>query len=88
MKIFGDDGFRDKYGTRLMSHSFLENFFHGLDLFLEEKKIKKIYIGFDTRDTHKKIIAIILENLVSLKKIYIFKVPVTTPYNHFMSYKK
>lgn len=85
MRIFGDDGFRDVYGHKLMRQSFLNNFFNGLNFFLKEKKIDKIYIGYDTRNSCKKILKIILKKIVFVKKIYIFKKPITTPCNHFMS---
>ena len=39
MKIFGDDGFRDIFGTGLMSQKFLNTFFFRLNLFLKKKKV-------------------------------------------------
>jgi len=45
MKIFGDDGFRDIFGTGLMSQEFLDIFFSKLNIFLKKKKIKKIIIS-------------------------------------------
>ncbi len=85
MKVFGDDGFRDIYGSKLMSRKFLQNFFHNLNFFLEHKKIDKICIGYDTRKSNKEILNIIFKNLLYPKKIYLFKDPVTTPCIHYMS---
>ena len=39
MKIFGDDGFRDKYGKGLMSEIFLNNSFRSLNIILKKKKL-------------------------------------------------
>ena len=68
MKIFGDDGFRDIYGTGLMDKKFLEIFFYKINLFLKLKKINKIIIGYDTRKSYQNILKIIL-NIGFLRSI-------------------
>ena len=85
MKIFGDDGFRDKYGKGLMSEIFLNNFFRSLNIILKKKKINSVIIGFDTRKSNEEIRRIIISNLFDVKKIHIINKPVTTPYIHFLS---
>ena len=85
MKLFGDDGFRDRYGSKLMSKKFLQNFFYNLNFFFKDQRIDKICIGYDTRKSNKDILNIILKNLLHPKKIYLFKDPVTTPCIHYMS---
>ena len=81
--IFGDDGFRDRFGTGLLRINFLNNFFKNLNLFLKKEKIKKIMLGFDTRKSSKNIINIILSNIKNVDKIIIHKKPITTPSLHF-----
>ena len=88
MKIFGDDGFRDVMSRGLMNKIFLNKFFYSLNYFLEKKKIKTIYIGYDTRETYKDLINIIIKNVKTSNNIKIFKYPVTTPYSNFISKKK
>ncbi|MDC3053351.1 hypothetical protein OA187_02185 [Candidatus Pelagibacter sp.] len=89
MKIFGDDGFRDITFKGLMDKKFLNDFFIAINFFLKEKNIKsKIFIGYDTRNTNKQIIELITTNIKIVKNIKIFKIPVTTPYCHFISQKE
>lgn len=85
MKIFGDDGFRDIFGEKLLSVTFLNNFFKSLNFILYQKKIKKIFIGFDTRASSKKILKIIFDNIKNIEKIYIIKNPISTPAIQFIS---
>ena len=86
MKIFGDDGFRDIFGTGLMSQKFLDNFFSKLNTFLKKKKIKKIIIGYDTRKSYKKILKVIV-NKVEHARIEILDKPVPTPCLSYLSIK-
>lgn len=86
MKIFGDDGFRDIFGTGLMSQKFLNTFFFRLNLFLKKKKIKKVTIGYDTRESYKKILSILVSK-IRYSKIDILDEPVTTPCVSFLSIK-
>ena len=88
MKIFGDDGFRDKVGQGLLNEKFLNNFFLSLNLFLEQKKIDNLIIGFDTRSSKNKIIRIITKNLFILKNIYLLNKPISTPGIQLISKKK
>ena len=88
MKIFGDDGFRDKYNHGLMSKNFLNNFFDSLNFFLNKNKIKSVYIGYDTRFSAKPIINIILSKLKNLKYIFVIDRPITTPYLNYLSKEK
>lgn len=90
MKIFGDDGFRDIYGTGLMDKKFLEIFFYKINLFLKLKKINKIIIGYDTRKSYQNILKIILNNINQVKDIEILDKPVPTPCLSYLSkkYKK
>ena len=85
---FGDDGFRDVMSRGLMNKIFLNKFFIHLNYFLEKKKIKTIYIGYDTRETYKDLINIIIKNVKTSNNIKIFKYPVTTPAQSFISKKK
>ena len=40
MKIFGDDGFRDVFGSNLLNQRFLNQFFNNLNFLLKKKEIK------------------------------------------------
>ena len=88
MKIFGDDGFRDKVGSGLLSNKFLNSFFYALNFFLAKQKIKEIIIGFDTRTSHGKIIRIITKKIFAVKKIYVLEKPISTPGLQYLSKKK
>ena len=88
MKIFGDDGFRDIFGTNLLNQKFLNHFFYYLNFLLEKKKIKKIIIGYDNRITKKYIISIILKNIKFVKKILLLKNPISTPGLQYLSKKE
>ena len=81
--IFGDDGFRGRFGTGFLSINFLNKFFKNLNFFLKKEKIKKIILGFDTRRSSKNIINIILANIKNVHQIIILEKPVTTPNLHF-----
>ena len=85
MKIFGDDGFRDVFGKGLLSKNFLNYFFEKLNFFLVKNNISKVVIGFDTRDSYKKIIPIILKNLKINGVIDILDKPVPTPCLGYLS---
>lgn len=87
MKVFGEDGFRDIYGKGLMSPEFLNYFFKLLSNFLKKNKIKKIIIGYDTRESFNKILEIIIKNLSSKIKIEILNKPVPTPCIHYLAKK-
>ena len=39
MKIFGDDGFRDKVGVNLLSEKFLNNFFNKINFLIKKKEL-------------------------------------------------
>ena len=88
MKIFGDDGFRDIFGSNLLNQKFLNQFFNSLNFLLENKKIKKIVIGYDNRISKKYIINIILKNIKSVKKILLLKNPIPTPGLQYLSKKE
>ena len=88
MKIFGDDGFRDIFGSNLLNQKFLNQFFNSLNFLLENKKIKKIVIGYDNRISKKYIINIILKNINSVKKILLLKNPIPTPGLQYLSKKE
>jgi phosphomannomutase len=88
VKIFGDDGFRDRVGQGLLNEKFLNNFFLSLNLFLEQKKIDNLIIGFDTRSSKNKIIKIITKNLFILENIYLLNKPISTPGIQLISKKK
>ena len=60
MKIFGDDGFRDKLNSGLLHPSFLNKIFKSIDIVLKKKNINKIVIGYDTRPSYITILNIIL----------------------------
>ena len=52
MKIFGDDGFRSRFGQDYMTIEFISAFSNGLvDFFTEHNLKKNIIIGRDTRRT-------------------------------------
>ena len=85
MIIFGDDGFRDIYGINLLSIKFLNQFFNNLNFLLSKKKITKIIIGYDNRVSNKSILRIILKNIKFVKKILIFKTPISTPCLQYLS---
>ena len=87
MKIFGDDGFRDVYGRGLMDREFLKIFFLKVNFFLKIKKIDKIIIGYDTRQSYKEILKIIKNNINQVKKIEILDRPVPTPCLSYLSMK-
>ena len=87
MKIFGDDGFRDKANKGLLSKKFLNNFFSSLNNVLKFKKIKTVTIGYDTRSNKDYILKIILKKIISVKKIIILDRPVSTPGLQFSSKK-
>jgi len=88
MKIFGDDGFRDKFNQGLLSKIFLNQFFNSLNFFLNKRNIFSIYIAYDTRLSARPILKIILSKLKNLKNIFIIDRPVTTPYLNYLSKKK
>jgi len=88
VKIFGDDGFRDKVGNGLLGNKFLNSFFYALNFFLAKQKIKQIIIGFDTRTSHQKIIKIIIKKIFAVKKIYILEKAISTPGLQYLSKKK
>jgi phosphoglucosamine mutase len=88
MKIFGDDGFRDIFGSNLLNQEFLNQFFNNLNFLLENKKIKKIVIGYDNRISKKYIINIILKNINIVKKILFLKNPISTPGLQYLSKKE
>ena len=67
MKIFGDDGFRDKFNQGLLSKNFLYKFFNSLNLFLNKKNLSSIYIAYDTRLSARPILKIILSNVCPVK---------------------
>ncbi len=87
MKIFGDDGFRDKVNKGLLSEKFLNNFFSSLNNVLKFKKIKSVTIGYDTRNNKDYILKIIINKIISVKKIIILDKPVSTPGLQFSSKK-
>jgi len=87
VKIFGDDGFRDKANKGLLSKKFLNNFFSSLNNVLKFKKIKTVTIGYDTRSNKDYILKIILKKIISVKKIIILDRPVSTPGLQFSSKK-
>ena len=87
MKIFGDDGFRDVFGKRLLSNQFLINFFKSLNVVLHQKRLHNIVVGFDTRDSSKSILNLINKNLKSLHKINIINKPISTPALQYISKK-
>ena len=50
MKIFGDDGFRSKFGHKFMTFDFITSFGSGIASYYREKKLKDpIILGKDTR---------------------------------------
>ena len=60
MKIFGDDGFRSKFGQNYMTLEFLSSFGSGLiDYYRKVDSKLPILIGRDTRSS-----GIIVENLL------------------------
>ena len=85
MKIFGDDGFRDIYGFDLLNEKFLNTFFNNLNFLFKVKKINKLIIGYDNRISNKKILKIILKNIIVPNKIYILDNPITTPGLQYLS---
>tara|TARA_B110000037_G_scaffold220791_1_gene289668 strand:- start:791 stop:2068 length:1278 start_codon:yes stop_codon:yes gene_type:complete len=87
MKIFGDDGFRDVFGSNLLNSSFLNRFFNNLNFLLRKREIKKIVIGYDNRVSTKYIIAIILKNIKFAKKVLLLKNPISTPGLQYLSKK-
>ena len=65
--IFGDDGFRCKYGEKYLTKKFLINFSKSLAQHYKKKyKNPKCIIGIDTRDTGLKIYKIISKELLNL----------------------
>lgn len=88
MKFFGDDGFRDIYGVNFLSRNFLDLFFNNLNFLLQNKKIKKIIIGYDNRTSNKNIIDIILKNIKNIRKILVLKTPISTPGLQYLSKKE
>jgi len=82
MRLFGDDGFRDKFGKGFLKEDFLIRFFKSLNFFLISKKIKNVFIGHDTRKSKEKILKILLKNLNYPKKILLFKNAIPTPGLH------
>jgi len=61
MKIFGNDGFRSKFGEMFMSYEFIEAFAYGISEFCLIGKINSsVIIGRDTRASGK-----IIENIIS-----------------------
>lgn len=65
--IFGDDGFRCKYGEKYLTKSFLITFSRSLGKYYKKKyKIPKCIIGIDTRQTGPKIYKIIARELINL----------------------
>ena len=88
MKIFGDDGFRDIVNRGLLKPSFLKIFFCSLNKFFKKRKIKKIVIGYDTRETKNYILKIIFKELLCLNYIEIIKVPISTPGLQYISQQK
>ena len=85
MKIFGDDGFRDKVKKNLLSEDFLNKFFLSLNSVLNLKKINNIIVGFDTRHNNQYIFNIIKKNINNGKKIFFLKNPISTPGLQFLS---
>ena len=66
--IFGDDGFRCKYGEKYLTKKFLTNFSKSLALHYKKKyKNPKCIIGIDTRNTGLKIYKIITKDKVLLR---------------------
>jgi phosphoglucosamine mutase len=70
-----------------MSHSFLKKFFSKLNIFLKVKKIRKVIIGYDTRNSFNEIIIIILKELNSIEEVEILDRPTTTPCINFLAEK-
>lgn len=65
MKIFGNDGFRSKFGTKYMSEEFLNSFAIAVSHYYIESNFKfPIIIGRDTRSTGE-IIESIISNVFS-----------------------
>ena len=87
MKIFGDDGFRDIYGRGLLSKIFLTEFFLRLNNFFIKNKIRKIIIGYDTRNSFINIIKIIIENINYPTVIEILDIPVPSPCVSYLAQK-
>lgn len=85
MKIFGDDGFRDKSNKNLLNKIFLNNFFDKLNYLHEQKKIKNIVIGHDTRISKNYILDIILKNLKFTKTMNVINHPISTPGLQYIS---
>ena len=85
MKIFGEDGFRDLFKKGLLEEKFLNKFFSALDIFLKRQKVKKVFIGYDTRFSSKYLIHLIIKNLISIKLIYVGNKPLSTPCLYYSS---
>ena len=85
MKIFGDDGFRDKVEKGLLSKKFLNKFFSSLNYIFHLKKIQNVTIGYDTRQNKSYILKIIKKKINSVKKIDILDKPISTPGLHYLS---
>ena len=65
--IFGDDGFRCKYGEKYLTKKFLSNFAISIGKYYKKKyKKPKCIIGIDTRKTGPKIFKIISRELLNL----------------------
>ena len=65
--IFGDDGFRCKYGEKYLTKKFLTVFSSSLANYFKKKFDKpKCVIGIDTRESGNKIYKIIASELINL----------------------
>ncbi len=65
--IFGDDGFRCKYGQKYLTTNFLSNFSISIAQYYKKKYRKpKCIIGIDTRKTGPEIFKIISRELIGL----------------------
>ena len=63
--IFGDDGFRCKYGEKYLTNHFLSTFAKSISEYYKKKyKKPKCIIGIDTRKSGPKILQIIFNKLV------------------------
>ena len=70
MNIFGDDGFRSRYGEKFMSNKFLKVFSFSLNNFLKNNSIDCIAVGYDTRHSSTFILKKITEYLNSSINVY------------------